>query len=158
VHRLLTSGWLHADLSHLLFNMFTLFFFADPVERLLGSERFLLLYGTAVVVASLPSTIRYLKQPKYNSLGASGAVAAVMFSAILLVPDLKLRLLFLPIPIPGLVFAIGYLAYSAWHSQGASDNINHDAHFSGAAYGALMTFVFEPERAMRTLRGFGDWF
>jgi membrane associated rhomboid family serine protease len=154
VHRLLTAGWIHADLSHLLLNMLTLWFFARDVNRLLGAERFLLLYVSAVVVAFVPSTVRYLKVPRYNSLGASGAVAAVMLSAILLVPGLNLHLLFIPVPIPGLLFAAGYLAYSAWHSYQAGDDINHDAHFSGAAYGALLTFALEPERVQRTVESF----
>ena len=154
VHRLLTAGWLHADASHLLFNMLTLYFFADNVLRALGPVRFLILYFTSVIVAHIPTTIRHMNNPKYNSLGASGAVAAVMFSAIALYPGLKLSLLFLPIPIPGFVYAIGYLAYSVYSSYRAKDGVNHDAHFAGAVYGSLLTFGFEPERVMRTLQSF----
>ena len=154
LHRLVTAGWLHADAGHLLFNMLTLYFFADNVLRALGPVRFLILYFTSVVVAHIPTTIRHMNNPKYNSLGASGAVAAVMFSAIALYPGLKLSLLFLPIPIPGFVYAIGYLAYSAYASYRARDGVNHDAHFAGAIYGSLLTFGFEPERVMRTLQSF----
>ncbi len=154
LHRLLTGAWLHADASHLLFNMLTLYFFADNVLRALGPVRFLILYFTSAVAAHIPTTIRHMNNPKYNSLGASGAVAAVMFSAIALYPGLKLSLLFLPIPIPGFVYAIGYLAYSAWSSYRARDGVNHDAHFAGAIFGSLLTFGFEPERVMRTLRSF----
>jgi membrane associated rhomboid family serine protease len=93
-----------------------------------------------------------MKKPEYTSLGASGAVAAVMFSAILLVPKLKLYVMFIPVPVPGLIYALGYLAYSVWHSYHAKDNVNHDAHFTGAAYGALLTYLFEPARVERTLR------
>lgn len=152
VYRLLTAGWVHADVTHLAFNMLTLYFFADQVAQVLGPARFLALYVGSVVVAFLPTTLRYMKNPGYSSLGASGAVAAVMISAILLHPKLKLYLMFLPIPVPGLVFALFYLAYSAWHSRGAGDNINHDAHFSGAACGAIITYLFEPDRVMRTLK------
>jgi membrane associated rhomboid family serine protease len=152
VHRLVTAGWLHADAGHLLFNMLTLYFFADNVLRALGPVRFLILYFTSVIVAHIPTTIRHMNNPKYNSLGASGAVAAVMFSAIMLYPGLKLSLLFLPIPIPGFVYAIGYLAYSAYASYRARDGVNHDAHFAGAIYGSLLTFGFEPDRVMRTLQ------
>lgn len=152
VYRLLTAGWVHADLTHLAFNMLTLYFFADQVTQVLGATRFLVLYAVTVVVAFIPTTLRYLRKPEYSSLGASGAVAAVMISAILLHPKLKLHLMFLPIPVPGLVFALFYLAYSAWHSRGAGDNINHDAHFSGAACGAILTYLFEPDRVLRTLK------
>jgi membrane associated rhomboid family serine protease len=152
IHRLLTAAWMHADVAHLAFNMLTLHFFADQVSRALGSARFLVLYGTAAIAAFLPSTLRHLRRPEYRSLGASGAVAAVMFSAILLYPKLKLQMMFVPIPVPGIVFAIGYLAYSAWRSRGADDSVNHDAHFFGAVYGALLTYLFEPARVERTLQ------
>lgn len=152
VHRLLTAGWVHADVTHLLFNMLTLYFFADQLMKALDPARFLLLYVSAVIVAHLPTVIRHRKDPKYNSLGASGAVAAVMFGTILLYPGLNLSLMFLPIPIPGIVYAIGYLAYSAWSSYRNRDGINHDAHFAGAIYGSLLTFAFEPARVTRTLQ------
>lgn len=152
IHRLLTAGWLHADVTHLLFNMLTLYFFADQVVKALGPARFLILYVSAVVVAHLPTTLRHMKNPKYNSLGASGAVAAVIFSAILLYPDMKLSLMFLPIAVPGFVYALCYLAYSAWSSYRARDGINHDAHFAGAIYGSLLTFAFEPERVTRVVQ------
>lgn len=154
LHRLLTAGWLHADFSHLAFNMFSLYFFTEQAIRVLGVTRYLVLYVSAVVVAFIPTTLRHMKKPNYNSLGASGAVAAVMFSAVLLVPNLKLQLMFLPIPIPGIIFALLYLAYSAWHSIAAGDDINHDAHFSGAVYGALLTWLFEPTRVERTVKSF----
>lgn len=154
VHRLLTAGWLHGDFPHLAFNMITLYFFANDVLRVLGPVRFLALYLTAVVMGFVPSTLRYMNKKEYNSIGASGAVAAVMFSAILLVPGIKLYLMFLPIPVPGIVFALAYLAYSAWHSRSASDGVNHDAHFFGAVYGAMFTFAFEPARVERTIKSF----
>ncbi len=154
VHRLLTAGWVHADLSHLVLNMIMLFYFTEQTIRLLGATRFLVLYISSVVVAFIPTTLRYMRDPRYNSLGASGAVAAVMMAAILLHPKLKLTLFFLPTPIPGAVFAVAYVAYSLWHSLTAGDGVNHDAHFSGAVYGALLTYLFDPgrvERALRTL-------
>jgi membrane associated rhomboid family serine protease len=154
VHRLLTAGWVHADVTHLAFNMLTLHFFANEVARVLGPFRFLLLYVTAVIAAFVPTTLRHMRNPRYVSLGASGAVAAVIFSAILLRPGLRLSLLFLPIPVSGFVYGLGYLAYSAWHSYRGRGGINHDAHFSGAIYGMLLTFAFEPERAMTTVRTF----
>ena len=151
VHRLLTAGWIHADLGHLVLNVFTLYLFSDRVLQVLGEIRFLLLYVSAVVAAFVPTTLRYLRSHKYSSLGASGAVAAVMFSGILLYPKEEI-LLFFAIRVPSYVFALGYLAYSAWHSYSSSDNINHDAHFYGAAYGVLGTFVLEPRLAQRGLQ------
>jgi membrane associated rhomboid family serine protease len=152
VYRLLTAGWLHGDASHLIVNMLALYFFAEHAMRVLDVPRFLLLYISAVIVAFIPTTLRHMRNPNYHSLGASGAAAAVMFSAVLLNPKLKLALLFLPIPVPGLIFACAYLAYSFWQSYQSSDGINHDAHFSGAVYGAVLTYVFEPARVERALK------
>lgn len=151
VHRLFTAGLVHADAMHLLFNMMTLWFFAGGVVRYLGVVRFLLLYFTAVVVGFVPTTLRHMNSPAYNSLGASGAVAAVTFSAIALQPGLRVGIPFVPVLVPGIVYGVLYLAYSAWHSYRARDGINHDAHFTGAVYGAVLTYVFEPDRVQRTL-------
>jgi membrane associated rhomboid family serine protease len=151
VHRLLTAGWVHADVTHLALNLLVLFMFADRVVAKLGPLGFAALYVSAVVVGFLPTTVRHWNRPAYNSLGASGAVAAIMFSAILLYPRMKLSLLFLPIPVPGVVFGVLYMAYSAWRSYEARDGINHDAHFSGALYGVLVTVVVAPSQVERTV-------
>jgi membrane associated rhomboid family serine protease len=151
-HRLLTNGWVHADIAHLAFNMITLWFFADQVDRALGDVQFLILYVSAVIVSSIPTTIRKRNDMRYASLGASGAVAAVIFSAILLFPNIKLSLMFLPIPLPGWAWALVYLGYSVFAGLRSRDGINHEAHFWGAVYGAIMTFAFEPDRSMRTIR------
>jgi membrane associated rhomboid family serine protease len=154
VYRLFTAGWLHSDVMHLIFNMLSLYFFADEALGKLGVTRFLALYISAVIVAFIPTTLRYMGKPNYYSLGASGAVTAVMFSAILLNPKLKLYVMFVPYPVAAIWYAIGYLAYSVWHSYSSADNINHDAHLAGAFYGALFTYAFEPaavERALRSL-------
>src|SRR5690606_31351459 len=100
VHRLLTAGWVHADGGHLLFNMLTLWFFADGVMRILGVVRFLILYVSAVVVAFVPTTLRFMNKQNYSSLGASGAVAAVVFSAIALIPGLRVGIPFVPVLVP----------------------------------------------------------
>lgn len=152
LHRLFTAGFIHSDSTHLLFNMLTLYFFANDVLRVLGTVRFLLLYLSAIVVAFIPTTVRHARNPNYNSLGASGAVAAVLFSAILLYPGLKVGIVFLPIGVPGILYGVLYLVYSAWHSYRSRDGINHDAHFTGAIYGALLAFVFEPARVEATIR------
>ncbi len=152
IHRLLTAGWAHKDLSHLGFNMLGLYLFAGQTTVVLGSPRFLVLYLSGVVVGFIPTTLRHRSDPGYNTLGASGAVAAVMFSAILLHPKLKLYVLIFPLPVPAVVFAAGYLAYSLWHSYSEGDGVNHDAHFSGALYGSLLTYAFEPARVERSIR------
>jgi membrane associated rhomboid family serine protease len=151
LHRLLTAGWIHGDITHLGFNMLSLWFFADQTMRGLGALRFVVLYVSAVVVAFVPTTLRHMSHPQYSTLGASGAVAAVMFSAIFLYPNMKLQLLLVPFPLPGIVFGLGYLAYSAWHAYRGGQNINHDAHFFGALYGALLTYAFEPTRVERAV-------
>ena len=154
VYRLLTAGWVHNDAMHLGFNMLSLYFFSEPALRVLGATRFLVLYISAVVVAFVPTTLRYWRTPSYSSLGASGGVTAVMFSAILLDPKLKLQVMFLPMPVPGFVFAIGYLAYSVFQSYRARDAVDHNAHLGGAVYGALFTYVFEPTLVERALKSY----
>jgi membrane associated rhomboid family serine protease len=154
VHRLLTAGWVHTNLWHLAVNMLTLWFFADKTMSVLGMTRFLVLYLSAVVVAFIPTTLLHRNDPGYTTLGASGAVAAVMISAVLLHPKLKLYLIPFPFAVPGLIFAIGYVAYSLFHSYSAGDGINHNAHLSGAVYGAALTYLFEPARVERTVRTF----
>ena len=151
-HRLLTGGWVHADPGHLFFNMLTLWFFAPSVMTVLGIPRFLVLYVTAVVVAFIPTTLRFMNKQNYSSLGASGATSAVVFSAIVTVAGIRVGLPFVPgLFVPGWLYGIAYLAYSAYHSYRSKDGVNHDAHFSGAIYGALLTFVFEPSRVQQTV-------
>ena len=153
VHRLLTAGWVHADGSHLLFNMVTLWFFGPTAIGVLGTARFLILYVSAVVVAFIPTTLRFMDKQNYSSLGASGATSAIVFSAIVSVPGIRVGLPFVPgLFLPGWLYGILYVGYSAYHSWRSKDGINHDAHFSGAIYGALLTFVFEPSRVQQTLR------
>jgi membrane associated rhomboid family serine protease len=151
-YRMVTAGFLHVHLPHLIFNMITLYFFAEVVERSLSPAMFLVLYITGVIVAFIPTTLRHMKNPRYNSLGASGAVAAVMFCAILMKPDLKVSFAFLPIGIPGIFYALGYLAYSAYSAYRARDGINHGAHLTGALYGTLFTFVLQPSRVIYALQ------
>lgn len=152
VYRLLTAGWVHADLAHLAFNLLTLYFFAFELERSLGTLPLLFLYVTGVVVGFVPTTLRHMKEPGYASLGASGAVAAVMFGAVLLRPTMRIQLVFLPIPLPGFAYALGYLAYSAYRAYRSDDGVNHEAHFAGAIYGAIVTFALEPAKVEAGLR------
>ena len=144
--RLASYGLLHADLSHLLFNMITLFFFGRLIEQVMvqltGSWlTYPLFYLTALVVSILPSYLKNQKNPNYLSLGASGAVSAVLFAFILLAPWATIGVFF--IPMPAIVFAVLYIAYSIWMDKRGGDNINHGAHLAGAAYGVLFLVVMD---------------
>lgn len=144
--RLLTHGFIHADMQHLLFNLITLFFFGRAIEPVfverIGMPGFLLFYLSAVVVAILPTYLRHRHDSQYRSLGASGAVSAVLFSYILFAPWSLIFVFF--IPVPAIVYAVAYIGYSIWMDHRGSDNVNHSAHLWGAAYGMLFTLAMEP--------------
>jgi len=144
--RLLSHGFIHADGMHLLFNMFTLYFFGSMIEHLftlhIGNFGFLLFYLSAIVVAILPTYFRYRHDPGYFSLGASGGVSAVLFAAILISPWSMILVFF--IPIPAVLFGVVYLGYSVWMDRRSGDGINHSAHLWGAGYGMLFTVLMEP--------------
>ena len=144
--RFVTHGFVHADWQHLLFNMITLYFFGRDVERLfmpyIGSIGFVLFYVSAIVVAMLPTYLRHRHDPNYRSLGASGAVSAVLFVFILVAPWSLIFVFFLPVP--AILYAVMYVGYSIWADRNAHDNINHSAHLAGAAYGVLFTVAMEP--------------
>ena len=146
--RLLTHGFIHADWMHLLFNMITLWSFGAVVERVLvariGALGFVGFYLSAIVVAILPSYLRHLHDARYRSLGASGGVSAVLFAFILFDPWSKLIIFPIPVPIPAILFAVLYVAYSIWMDRRGRDNVNHSAHLWGAAYGVLFTVLLEP--------------
>ncbi|MBB4125217.1 membrane associated rhomboid family serine protease [Xanthomonas translucens] len=147
--RLVTHGFIHADFPHLLFNMITLYFFGGPIERLMerltGSMlTYPLFYLAALVVAILPSYLKNQKNPNYFSLGASGAVSAVLFAYILLAPWTGIYFFFIPIPIPAILYAVFYVGYSIWMDRRGGDNINHSAHLAGAAFGVMFLLIMEP--------------
>lgn len=140
-YELITSGFLHANFGHLFVNMFTLYFFGQIMEYRLGPVYFLVLYLTALVVAGIPSVIKFKDNPDYATLGASGAVSGVLFAYIYLYPLRSIYLLFIPIPIPAFIFGILYLAYSMYESKQERGKINHEAHIAGALWGIIYLLV-----------------
>lgn len=145
VYTLITSGFIHGDWMHLIFNMMTFYFFAFNVEIALGHWQFALLYMVSLVLSDLPSVAKHRNDLWYRSLGASGAISAVVFSAILFNPLGKMMILIIPIPIPAVLFGVLYLVYCSYASKRAQDNINHDAHFFGALSGIMITVLLVPQ-------------
>ena len=145
-YRLVTYGLVHAGTGHLIFNMITLFFFGEAMERqytqYLGPFGFAGFYTGGLIVSILPTFLDNRDNPHYRSLGASGAVSAVLFAFILIKPWATIYVYFLPVP--AIVFAVLYIAYSIYMDQRSSDNVNHSAHLWGAAYGVAFTAVMEP--------------
>lgn len=150
-HRLVTSGFVHADFGHLLFNMFTFYFFAFPVERAIGTSSFLLLYFISLTVSDLGTWYKHRNNPNYASLGASGAILGVLFASIVYFPDQSLFIIPIPVPIPAPLFAVGYLAYSWWQSRQNRGNVNHDAHIGGALTGLAFVAITDPGAYRRLL-------
>ena len=141
--RMLSSGFLHADMMHLLFNMLTLWFFAPVVLQWLGNFSFLLIYFGSLIFGSLLTMLFHKNDYSYRAVGASGAVTGVLYSAILLQPDMMLGIFFV-IPMPAYLFGILYLLYSIYGMRAKNDNIGHTAHFGGAIGGYLITLIKEP--------------
>lgn len=142
--RMFTSGFLHADFSHLLFNMYTLYIFAPIVLGALGGMNFLLVYAVSLLLGSLLSLFFHKNEPHYSAIGASGAVSGILYASILIYPDMSLYLFFIPIPIPSYIFGIGYLLYSIYGMKKQHGNIGHDAHFGGAVGGYVLTLALMP--------------
>ena len=144
--RFLSSGFIHADTGHLIFNMFSLYFMGEYLEQIFeswfgftGIIYFLILYLAGIIISEIPSYFKHKKDYNYNSLGASGGVASVIFSFIMIAPTQNIILYFLPVP--AFIFGALYLIYSYMQGKKSSDNINHDAHFYGAVFGILFTVL-----------------
>ncbi len=142
--RLFTSGFLHVDFQHLVFNMLTLYFFADTVMANIGTFGFVMVYMVSLLSGNLLSLYFHKNEYQYTAVGASGAVTGILFSAILLQPGMSLYMFFIPIPIPAYIFGIAYLLYSIYGMKNRIGNIGHDAHFGGAIGGYIVTLILAP--------------
>lgn len=152
---IVTSGFVHADLPHLLFNMVTFYFFAFPLERQIGPGRFAVLYFLGLVLSDLGTWRKHRNDPQYASLGASGAISAVLFASIVYFPWQKLFIIPIPLPIPAPLFAIGYVAYSWYSARHPRGRINHDAHLGGAVFGLAFVLFTDPSAYSNLLRWAG---
>ncbi|GET46292.1 rhomboid family intramembrane serine protease [Capnocytophaga felis] len=140
--RMLTSGFLHADWQHLIFNMITLFFFADVVIAYAGITHFVLVYIFSLILGSLFALFLHRNEPYYAAVGASGAVTGILYASILFNPNMMI--IVLVIPMPAYVFGIGYLLYSIYGMKSRTDNIGHSAHFGGAVGGLIYALAYQP--------------
>jgi membrane associated rhomboid family serine protease len=147
-YRFFSCGLIHADIGHLVFNMLSFYFFGKVVEDVFlvffpvnGKWLYLLMYLSALMVSLLPTYFKNRNNYSYKSLGASGAVSAVIFAGLVIAPTQGIYLYFIPIPIPGFIFAPLYLVFSALMAKRGRDNINHSAHIWGAIYGLIFIII-----------------
>ena len=147
-YRSITCGFIHADFMHLAFNMFSFYMFGDFVEKFFelifgsqGSIFYVLLYISSLIVCIIPTYLNHNKQYRYQSLGASGAVSAIVFVGIFLQPTLQIGFFIIPPIIPGFVFGPLYLALTVYLSKNGPGSINHSAHLWGALYGIVFLII-----------------
>lgn len=149
--RLISAGFLHGDMMHLLFNMMTLYFFGPIVLQAFGTAGFLLVYLGSILLGNLFSLYLYKEQSWYSAIGASGGVSGILFASIAMIPDLGIYFFFIPIAIPGYIFGLLYFAYSVYMmlNPRENDNIGHAAHLGGAFFGLVYAVALQPERAIQ---------
>ncbi|MHB9056505.1 MAG: rhomboid family intramembrane serine protease [Paludibacteraceae bacterium] len=148
-YRFITYGVLHADLTHLIFNMFTLYFFGSYIEdffkTILGTRQgslwYIVLYISALVISIFPTYIKESNNSFYRSLGASGAVSAIVFAYILINPMSFMGMMFIPVMLPAFLFGIIYVIISVYLEKKQAGNINHTAHIAGGIYGMAFTII-----------------
>jgi membrane associated rhomboid family serine protease len=152
----ISNGFVHADLGHLLFNSLTYWFFAFPLERVIGTPRFVALYFIGLLASNTGTYFKHRRDPEYACLGASGAILALLFASIVYFPRQSIMIMPIPVPIPAPLFAIGYLIYTFYAARRQRGRINHDAHFDGALAGLAFVGVTDPsawERAAHIVLG-----
>jgi len=149
-YRFLSSGFIHSNTVHLLFNMIALFFFGSVIERIytdifgfMGIFLYLITYLAGIIVSNIKTFIKYKDSSYYNSLGASGGVASILFASILYRPTSSICLYF-ALCIPAFILGALYLIYTYYSTRGRSDNINHDAHLYGSLFGIVFTILLRP--------------
>ena len=149
-YRFITSGFIHADWNHLFFNMFALYFFGENIENGLGisGALFLAIYISGIVLSSIPSFVKNRNNSYYRSLGASGGVSTIVFMTIYFFPWSKISLMFIPIGIPAILFAVLYLIYSVVMSKRGVGNVNHDVHIWGSIYGLIIAAIVDPSHGI----------
>ncbi|GAB3194974.1 membrane associated rhomboid family serine protease [Pontibacter aydingkolensis] len=163
-YRFITSGFLHADYTHLFFNMFTFYFFGGAVEQTFqvifgpttGILLYLLVYLGGIIVSDIPTFIKHRNDPPYRALGASGGVASVVFASILFYPTQDICL-YAILCIPGFILGVLYLVYSYFSGKKMGDNINHDAHFYGAVYGFVLSLILVPQALPNFFSEIAGW-
>jgi membrane associated rhomboid family serine protease len=162
-YRFLSSGFIHRDHMHLLLNMFSFYFFGGAIEQVFkilfgdwGGVYFILLYLSAIVVSDLPTYLKHRNDPGYNSLGASGGVAAVIFAFIILLPLEKICL-YIAFCMPGFILGTLYVVFSYYQGRKANDGINHDAHLYGALFGMIFCIILYPESLPNFIQQVMSW-
>jgi membrane associated rhomboid family serine protease len=162
-YRVLSSGFIHIDFQHLFFNMFVFWSFGQAVLNYYqytfyekGVYYFAILYLGGIIFSDLPSYIKHQNNPAFNSLGASGAVSAVLFTYIFFNPLGQILVFF--IPMPAIVWGVAYMIYSVYAGKKGGDNINHSAHIYGAVFGVLFTMAMKPELALRFFKNISSFF
>lgn len=149
--RLISAGFLHGDMMHLLFNMMTLYFFAPIVIQAFNPVGFLVVYFGSILLGNVFSLYLYKSQSWYSAIGASGGVSGILFASIAMIPDLGIYFFFIPIAIPGYIFGLAYFSYSVYMmlNPRQGDNIGHAAHLGGAFFGLIFAVALQPERAIQ---------
>jgi len=162
-YRFVTSGFIHADFGHLIFNMLSLWFVGEGIERLFGmlfgasgSIYFLFLYIVGIIVSDIPTFLKHRNNSNYNSLGASGGVSAVLFAAILFAPTMTISLYFF-IKMKAFIFGILFLGYSFYEARKGTSYVNHSAHMYGAIFGMVFMAVVYPAAVPGFFAQIADW-